>query len=180
MTALIIKKGLTRKHQSLANNLLKRIIQTIHGMKIQFIVVVFLMLFSTFACNISDKAPKAEAPVNHSFEMPDAYLFEREDIPSFWLTTVDEVTSFLDENVKKGQIEVIGTSAGGRPVRAVVYGNPRKGTGTTTFSGSLGFRDVRAYRSPDHEKTVYMGMAAVHGGEFECYLIHNLYATRKL
>jgi Zinc carboxypeptidase len=166
-TLLIIKKGLIQKHQSFENNLLKRNIRTIHGMKIQFIVVVFLMLFTTFACNISDKAPKADAPLSYSFEIPEDYLREREDIPAFWLSTVDEVTTFLDENVKKGQIEVIGTSAGGRPVRAVVYGQPRQGKGTTTFSGSLGFRDVGAYRGPDHEKTVYMGMSAVHGGEFE-------------
>ena len=33
--------------------------------------------------------------------------------------------------------------------------------------GSLGFGDVRAYRGPDHDKKVYMGMAGVHGGEFE-------------
>ncbi len=31
----------------------------------------------------------------------------------------------------------------------------------------MGFGDVRAYRGPDHNKTVYMSMAAVHGGEFE-------------
>jgi len=41
------------------------------------------------------------------------------------------------------------------------------GKGTTTFSGSLGFRDVRAYRGPDHEKTVYWGIAGVHGFELE-------------
>ena len=64
-------------------------------------------------------------------------------------------------------MKVIGTSAGGRPIHAVVYGKPRQGSGTTTFSGSLGFGNVRAYRGPDHEKTVYMGMSSVHGGEFE-------------
>lgn len=105
--------------------------------------------------------------VNHSFQVPEDYLREREDIPSFWLTTVDEVTEYLNKNVRKGQVEIIGISAGGRPIHAVVYGKPRLGKGTSTFSGSLGFRNVRAYRGPDHEKTVYMGMSSVHGGEFE-------------
>ena len=73
----------------------------------------------------------------------------------------------LYKNVKKGQIIIIGNSSGGRHIRAVTYGKPRIGKGTTTFSGSLGFRDVRAYRGPDHEKKGYLGMAAVHGGEFE-------------
>jgi zinc carboxypeptidase len=130
-------------------------------------VIICSLFFTTFACNIDDKAPEADVPESYSFEIPEDYLLEPENIPSFWITTVDDVAAFLDENVKKGKIEVIGTSAGGRPVRAVVYGQPRQGKGTTTFSGSLGFRDVRAYRGPDHEKTVYMGMSSVHGGEFE-------------
>jgi hypothetical protein len=103
----------------------------------------------------------------YSFDVPEAYFQEREDIPAFWLCTIDEVAKFLYKNVKQGHIKIIGTSAGGRPIRAVTYGKPRVGAGSTTFSGSLGFRDVRAYRGPDHEKTVYLGMAAVHGGEFE-------------
>jgi hypothetical protein len=73
----------------------------------------------------------------------------------------------LDSRVKTGRVETIGTTAGGRKMRAVVYGKPRGGKGTSTFSGSLGFRDVRAYVGPEWEKTVYMAMAAVHGGEFE-------------
>lgn len=104
---------------------------------------------------------------NYSFNVPEDYFQERENIPSFWLSTVDEVADFLYKNVEKGQILIIGNSSGGRHIRAVTYGKPRIGEGTTTFSGSLGFRDVRAYRGPDHEKKVYLGMAAVHGGEFE-------------
>ncbi|MFW5945135.1 MAG: M14 family zinc carboxypeptidase, partial [Bacteroidota bacterium] len=116
-----------------------------------------------------------EASVNDTLDLdtvngyliPSAYLREREDIPAFWLSSLGEVNAFLKNNVSKGEVEVIGTSAGGRPIRAVFYGEPRQGKGTTTFSGSLGFGDVAAYRGPDHEKTVYMGMGAVHGGEFE-------------
>lgn len=104
---------------------------------------------------------------NYSFKVPKEYFEERENIPSFWVTSVDDVAEFLYNTVDRGQIKVIGTSADGRPIRAVTYGEPRTGEGTTTFSGSLGFRNVRAYRGSDHEKTVYMGMATVHGGEFE-------------
>ena len=116
-----------------------------------------------------------EASVNDTLDLdtvngyliPSSYLRERKDIPSFWLSTVGEVNAFLKNKVSKGEVKVIGTSAGGRPIRAVFYGEPRQGKGTTTFSGSLGFRNVTAYRGPDHKKTVYMGMGAVHGGEFE-------------
>ena len=54
-------------------------------------------------------------------------------------------------------------------MRAVFYGHPRGPKGTTTFSGSLGFHDVRAFIGPDYGKKVYMAMAAVHGGEIEAY-----------
>lgn len=104
---------------------------------------------------------------NFTFKVPEAYLQERENIPPFWISTVEEVTAFLYRNVKKGEIEIIGTSAGGRPIRAVVYGNVRQGKGTSTFSGSLGFHDVKAYRGRDHDKKVYWGIAAVHGFELE-------------
>jgi hypothetical protein len=104
---------------------------------------------------------------NYTFRVPENYFQEREEIPAFWISTVDGVAEFLYKKVKKGKIIIIGNSSGGRHIRAVTYGKPRIGEGTTTFSGSLGFRDVRAYRGPDHGKKVYLGMAAVHGGEFE-------------
>lgn len=102
-----------------------------------------------------------------SFELPKEYLDEREDIPGFWVNTNEDVIKFLHKKVKKGTVEVIGVSAGGRPIYAVFYGKPRKWGGTTTFSGSLGFGNVEAYRGPDHDKKVYLGLSGVHGGEFE-------------
>lgn len=106
-------------------------------------------------------------PGIHSFEVPTEYLNERDEIPDFWLTTNEEVNAFLEENIRLGEVRQIGISAGGRPIRAVFYGTAREGEGTTTYSGSLGFQDVRAYRGPDHDKTVFLAMAAVHGGELE-------------
>lgn len=130
-------------------------------------LIVFSLIFAAIFSNLNGQAPKSGKAVVHSFQIPEDYLREEENIPSFWITTVDDVFKFLKKHVHKGQVEVIGTSAGGRPIRAVVYGQPRHGKGTTTFSGSLGFGNLRAYRGPDDEKTVYMGMSAVHGGEFE-------------
>jgi Zinc carboxypeptidase len=128
----------------------------------------FLLAFAVFpVVNLGCRRQQSEKPTTYSFRIPPDYLREASDIPSFWLSSCNEVNNFLNETVHKGQIQVIGTSAGGRPIRAVLYGNPRQGKGTSTFSGSLGFGDVRVYRGPDHDKTVYMSMAAVHGGEFE-------------
>ena len=106
-------------------------------------------------------APRREFPIRRD------YLAEPDVIPAFWVSSFDEAGRFLTERIGKGTVRVFGASAGGRPMRAVLYGEPRKGNGTTTFSGSLGYGDVRAYTGPDHGKKVYLGMAAVHGGEFE-------------
>ena len=135
---------------------------------VRFILLFFLIPIAVFAVvNLSCSRQQSEKHSAYSFPIPPDYLREASDIPSFWLTSYDEVNNFLNKTVHRGQIQVIGTSAGGRQIRAVFYGTPRQGKGTTTFSGSLGFGDVRAYRGPDHNKTVYMSMAAVHGGEFE-------------
>lgn len=100
-------------------------------------------------------------------DIPLEYLVEASPIPDFWVSTVDGVSGFLDQRIRKGSVERFGTTAGGRPMRAVLYGQPRNAAGTTTFSGSLGFGDVRAYLGPDHAKKVYMAMGSVHGGEIE-------------
>ncbi len=104
---------------------------------------------------------------HYSFKVPENYLQECDNIPNFWITSINDVTNYLYENVKNGKIEIIGKSAGGRLIRSINYGNSRQGKGTSTFSGSLGFGNVKAYRGPDHEKKVYLAIAAVHGGEFE-------------
>ena len=107
-------------------------------------------------------------PGNPQFpDVPAAMLREAETVPDFWVSDVEGVHRFLREKVKKGRVEEIGRTAGGRPILAATYGQPRAGRGTTTFSGALGFFDVRAYLGPDYAKKVFIGMGAVHGGEFE-------------
>ena len=80
------------------------------------------------------------------------------------MSTVDGVAGFLRERVHRGTVMVIGESAGGRPIRAVVYGRAREGKGSTTFSGAVGAGNMRAYYGPDFGKRVYLAMASVHGG----------------
>ncbi|MCC6590123.1 MAG: hypothetical protein IT168_25750 [Bryobacterales bacterium] len=102
-----------------------------------------------------------------TYNIPPDFLRQPDNIPSYWITTVPEVREFLARKVTKGKVQVIGRSAGKREIQAVFYGTPRPSGGTTTFSGSLGFRDVKAFIGPGHAKRVYMAMAAVHGGEWE-------------
>ena len=101
------------------------------------------------------------------YYIPESHTAEPDYIPPFWISTVDGVTDFIQRSVAKGCVKVIGESAGKRPIQAVTYGTPRSAKGTTTFSGSLGYRDIKAYLGPDYMKRVYMAMGAVHGAEFE-------------
>jgi hypothetical protein len=110
---------------------------------------------------IAAEAPKAFPNI------PPDYLLEPANIPDFWSSRLEDVNLFLDRQVHIGLVETIGQTAGGRAIRAVSYGRPRNGKGTTTFSGALGFGDFRAYLGPDFERKVYFGLAGVHGGEFE-------------
>ncbi|MBY5959194.1 hypothetical protein KUV50_13660 [Membranicola marinus] len=131
------------------------------------LTLVASFFFMFFLSSVESQTTTWIKPGIHCFEVPTEYLKERDSIPDFWLTTNAEVNDFLDANIRRGEVRQIGTSAGGRPIRAVFYGTPREGEGTTTYSGSLGFQDVRAYRGPDHENTVFLAMASVHGGELE-------------
>jgi hypothetical protein len=133
---------------------------------VKLFLITFSLIFATLN-NLNGQTSKTRELVHPSFQIPQDYLREADKIPSFWLSSFEDASTFLKKTVRKGDGEVIGTSAGGRPIRAVFYGKQRQGKGTTTFSGSLGFGDIRAYRGPDYNKTVYMGMAGVHGGEFE-------------
>jgi hypothetical protein len=114
-----------------------------------------------------DGGGAAEPPPKVFPHIPQEYLREADNPPDFWVSTIDGVTRFLGERVHRGTVEVIGKSAGGRPIRAVFYGRARNGKGTTTFSGASGAHTLRAYFGPDFDKKVYWAMASVHGGEFE-------------
>jgi hypothetical protein len=116
-------------------------------------------------CSISCKGPSAEA--DSKYVVPDGYFNEADQVPSFWLGTTKEIDDFLKDHIKKGKVETIATSPGGRPVKAVSYGQPRSGGGTTTYSGACGIRNIAPFRGPDNDKTVYLGLAGVHGFELE-------------
>src|SRR5258708_40261336 len=76
-------------------------------------------------------------------DIPPEYLEQAKVIPDFWVSTVDDVFKFLDQRVHKGKVQQIGTTAGGRAMRAVFYGQPGPPKRATRFSTSPSCRDVR-------------------------------------
>src|SRR5690606_31050229 len=136
-------------------------------MKLTGKIVVFgLLIFAAYG--LRGQTTEILKHGDHAFELPKEYLREEENIPSFWLSSNEEVAGFLQKTVKKGTVKTIGISAGGRPILAVYYGTARSLEKiTTTFSGSLGYGNVAAYRGTDNDKKAYLGLSGVHGGEFE-------------
>lgn len=128
---------------------------------------IAIVILLGIAISANSQPTKIRKQKNHTFQIPKEYLREADTIPAFWISSYDDVNQFLKKTVAKGKLEVIGKSAGGRPIYAVFYGQPRQGKGTSTFSGALGFGNVGVYRGTDHKKTVYMGLTGMHGGEFE-------------
>lgn len=118
-------------------------------------------------CCLMAACGQNEAGNVYQFDLPEGYLDEREDIPAFWQATTAEVEAFLKNKVKKGKVELLGESAGGRPIYGVTYGTPRQGTGGTTLSGSASINKIAAYRGEDCDKKVYMSISGVHGFELE-------------
>src|SRR3954471_412066 len=101
--------------------------------------------FAAIAFFAASSLVTAAGPSKAFPNIPADYLREPDHIPEFWVSTVEGVNRFLDERIHAGKVAVIGTTAGRRPIRAVLYGAARQGRGTTTFSGSLGFGNYRAY-----------------------------------
>ena len=129
--------------------------------RFSFFCACALMVAATCSCGQNDS--KADFPYN----VPAEYLEEAENIPAYWIATTSEVEAFLKKNVKKGELKLLGKSAGGRPIYSVTYGTPRQGKGTATHSGAASVTKISAYRGPDADKKVYMTMAGVHGFELE-------------
>lgn len=125
--------------------------------------VILVALFFSCCKNQPGTGTKEEI----KYLIPEGYLVEAKEIPPFWVNTTEEINKFLKDHVKKGEVRQIATSAGGRPVMAVFYGQPRKGKGTTTYSGSCGIRNIAPFRGPGNDKTVYVGLGGVHGFELE-------------
>jgi len=134
---------------------------TIFEIPLFLLAVLFMFSYN------HNKNEGSDAPPQHTFDIPDGYLDEAVEIPPFWLSTIEEIDTFIKNNVKKGQVEVVGTSAGGRPSVSGSYGEKRQGAGRTTFSGALSVSDIASYRGADSDKRVYMGIAGVHGFELE-------------
>lgn len=90
------------------------------------------------------------------------------ETPIYWKTTLEDVEETL-KLVKKGTVTQIATSAGGRPIYQIEYGQSNVKMGTANCSSALGAHNINYFADKtgaDYIPTVYLG-GCIHGGEFE-------------
>ena len=87
--------------------------------------------------------------------------------PDFWKAGYDEVNSYLD-TLKVGCIWEIGRSEGGRPIRAVAYGEKKPIERTATYSSALAAGHPESFFDPQkREKQVLVIFSSIHAAEIE-------------
>ncbi len=94
-----------------------------------------------------------------------AYMAE---IPSWWKGSCEDVEDTI-RLVKKGTVEVLCKTPGGRNVTLITYGNKNNLKRTANYSSAMGGEDFRCYADKtgdDYLPTVCI-IGAEHGGEFE-------------
>lgn len=90
------------------------------------------------------------------------------DVPDWWKGSTDDVAEAVSL-VKKGEVEVLCHTPGGRPVTLVRYGKKNDLKRTANYSSAMGADDMKCYAdktAADYVPTVCL-VGADHGGEFE-------------
>ena len=84
----------------------------------------------------------------------------------FWRTRIEDIDAALD-SARLGQVHVMGTSAGGRTIRYITYGEKVDYNRTANFSSACGARDPKYYADREGKRPTIMIIGATHGQELE-------------
>ncbi len=99
--SLIYKKLFPLSHQGLSNYLMDIMNNVLKVKGLKLLLIIFLFLFAVSSGKVKGQTPKTGKAAGQSFQIPRDYLREAENIPSFWITTVDDVNLFLKKNVHR-------------------------------------------------------------------------------
>ncbi|MBR5248521.1 MAG: hypothetical protein IKV27_06235 [Lachnospiraceae bacterium] len=92
----------------------------------------------------------------------------KENKPAYWKCNLQDVEHTLQE-VKKGKLHKLKSSAGKRPIHMIEYGSSNLPASRATLSSALGAHDYSCYADKtgkDYRPTVFLA-GCIHGGEFE-------------
>lgn len=88
--------------------------------------------------------------------------------PPYWITSIDGVKTYLEQNVKKGKVSVAGYSAGGREILVYEYGEKEDLPQTVSFSSAFAAKKPELYtRAHERKKLSLFIYGAIHGAEVE-------------
>ncbi|MFD0715493.1 M14 family zinc carboxypeptidase [Paenibacillus sp. GCM10027626] len=92
---------------------------------------------------------------------------EEIDMPAYWRNSLDEIDQLLATS-RRGHVETIGYSAGGRPIPAIFYGEKQPFTRTANYSSACGSGDLTRYACKTKDtRPVILIIGGIHGGELE-------------
>lgn len=86
--------------------------------------------------------------------------------PSYWVTDLEAIDE-LASSAKRGEVTLLGRSAGGRSVYAFAYGEKQAIVSTANYSSACGAHDKTCYAQKAGKKPVVVLLGAVHGAEVE-------------
>lgn len=86
--------------------------------------------------------------------------------PEFWKTSLEEVDKIVN-TIKKGEVNIIGSSAGNRKILAVRYGEKQDFNKTANYSSACGAGDKKYYAHKSEKKPVIMLVCGIHAAELE-------------
>ncbi len=106
--------------------------------------------------------------MNQSLLTNDIKGVKASPVPGFWITSNKAVTGYLEKNVFRGRVSVIGHSAGKRPVYAYEFGEKETGPQTVSFSSAYAVRKPELFSQQDRKKKPSLLIySAIHGAEVE-------------
>ena len=124
--------------------------------------ILFVLLF--VVC-FTIRAQVAEKPKLTYLNMMDEIM---KGVPAYWKTGLDDVEKAV-ASVKKGKVERVCLSAGGRPVYRIFYGKPSDVKRTANLSSAMGAGNAKYYadRSESAYRPTLFLVGAIHAGELE-------------
>ena len=84
----------------------------------------------------------------------------------FWRTDIDYVNAALDA-AKIGRVHTLCTSAGGREIRCITYGDKADYSRTANYSSACGAGDPKYYADRAGKRPTILLIGATHGQEME-------------
>jgi len=88
--------------------------------------------------------------------------------PDWWVKVLDNPFHWLERNIRRGQLKILATSPGGRPVYFVAYGDREYFQSLANFNSAAAAGRLDAYcQREKRSRPVILVLAGIHGHEVE-------------